>query len=395
MTFRFDCAHIYMYYERMISRILFETIKKSSKSILLLGPRQTGKSTLVKGLNADLCLNLADQEIFLDHTQNYGLLRNLIESSNAKKIFIDEVQRIPEILNTVQALIDENPHLKFYLTGSSARKLKQGGANLLPGRVINYSLGPLIFKEVDYQISKDDVLYGYLPGVYAERNKNIKKDILNSYSANYISEEIKAEALVKNLPAFSRFLELSASQMGQFVDYTKLAQRAKISRHQVPRYFEIFEDTMIGNRIFPDSEIIEKYDLVKHPKFYFFDVGIYNGLQKSYEPSPLHLGLLVEQLVYQQLLHSASALKKNIKINSLRTRGGAEIDFWIHLNSKKIGLEVKATEKLIDDDVRNLVHFKKTEPTADFFLFHFGKNEQKKNGIWCLPIAMGFKEIGL
>ncbi len=126
----------------MIDRIVRSAIEKTKKSILLLGPRQTGKSTLIKSLSIDLTINFADQETFLNHTQDFGLLRNQIERKNAKRIFIDEVQRIPELLNTVQSIIDDNPSIKFYLTGSSARKLKKGGANLLPGRVINFNLGP-------------------------------------------------------------------------------------------------------------------------------------------------------------------------------------------------------------------------------------------------------------
>mgnify|MGYP003593171834 CR=1 FL=1 len=118
---------------------------------------------------------------------------------------------IPQILNTVQALVDENKKLKFYLTGSSARKLKKGGENLLPGRVLNFNLGPLTIKELNYKINKEDLMFGFLPGVYSENDKALKKEILSSYSANYVNEEIKSEALVKNLPSFSRFLEATPS----------------------------------------------------------------------------------------------------------------------------------------------------------------------------------------
>jgi len=384
-----------MYYEHMINRIISNSIEKSKKSVLLLGPRQTGKSTLIKSLKIDLTINLSDQETFLNHTQDFGLLRHQIERRKAKNIFIDEVQRVPEILNTVQSIIDDNSKIKFYLTGSSARKLKKGGANLLPGRVINYSLGALTLKELHYSLSHKNLIYGFLPGVYTEESDQDKKDILSSYSANYINEEIKAEALVRDLPSFSRFLQISPELVSSFIDYSKVSKKSKISRHQVPRYFEIFEDTMIGYRIFPDQNIIEQFDLLKHPKFYFFDVGVYNGLQKSFEFSSDRSGILCEQVVFQQLLHSATALRKNIEINSLRTRGGAEIDFWVGLDSKKIGIEVKASDKIIEDDVRHLVHFKEALPNADYFIFHFGTLEIKKNGIWCLPLGVGLKEIGL
>lgn len=379
----------------MISRITSGQIEKSKKSALILGPRQTGKSTMIKGLKPDLVLDLSDQKSFLAHTQDFGLLSSLIERKKPKTIFIDEIQRIPELLNTVQFIIDNSTDLKFYLTGSSARKLKKGGANLLPGRVINYNLGALTLKELDYIFKSENLIYGFLPGIYTEKNLAEKKGILSSYSANYINEEIKAEALVRDLPAFSRFLQHSPELVGKFIDYSKLSKRIKIQRHQIPNYFEIFEDTMIGYRIYPDLSLVDKFDLIKHPKFYFFDVGIVNGLLNSFELSRDRSGMLCEQVVFQQLLHSASANQKNIQINSFRTRGGAEIDFWFKLDSKYFGVEVKSSDKIIEDDVAHLVHFKKLEPKANYFLFHFGDNEVKKEGIWCLPLGAGLKEIGL
>lgn len=379
----------------MIDRLLSSQIETSKKSALILGPRQTGKSTLIRGLDPDLTIDLADQEVFLEHAQDFGRIKFQIERQRARKVFVDEIQRLPEMLNTIQSLIDRDKSLKFFLTGSSARKLKRGGANLLPGRVINYSMGPLLLKELDYRLSTEDLIYGFLPGVYTERSQKEKKGILTSYSANYVSEEIKAESLVRDLPSFSRFLQMAPEMTGQFFDYSKLSKLSKISRHQVPRYFEILEDTMVGFRIFPNTDMIKKYDLVKHPKFYFFDVGIVNGLLKNYEASSDRIGWLAEQLVFQQLFHSAAALQKDIHLHSLRTRGGAEIDFWCRLESKYFGIEVKGGERIIEDDVRHLVHFKKLEPNASYYLFHTGKTELKKNGIWCLPVGAGLKEMGL
>lgn len=378
----------------MYKRTILLDIKKTKKSILLLGPRQTGKSTLIKSLDTDLQINFAYQKVFLDHSQNFNLLPQLIERKKAKTIFIDEVQRLPEVLNTVQALIDDQ-HLKFYLTGSSARKLKRGGANLLPGRVLNYSLGPLTLKELNYNLSKENLIYGFLPGIETENDINIKKEILTSYEANYLHEEIKAEALVKNLPAFSRFLEVIPQHVGEFLDQTKIAKKAQLSRQLLPRYFEILEDTLIAYRIFPDINLKEKYDLVKHPKIFFFDVGIYNALLKNFSISNDRAGKVAEQVVFQQIFHSAQSLKKEIKIHSLRTRGGAEIDFWILLNNTQLAIEVKNSDKITDGDVRTLVHFKKLEPNAKFYVFHLGEHELKVNGIWCLPLAKGLQELGL
>ena len=218
---------------------------------------------------------------------------------------------------------------------------------------------------------------------------------ITSYSSNYVTEEIKSESLVRDLPAFSRFLLSSTESVGQFVDYSKISKSAKISRHSVPRYYEIFEDTLVGQRIFPDFQLVDKYDLIKHPKFYFFDIGVYNGLVKSFDLSPERLGILTEQLIYQQLLSSAQSLSLDIDIHSLRTRSGVEIDFWIKLEGKRFGIEVKTSDKLSNSDVRHLVLFKKNEPKAQYFLFHFGQKETKIDNIWCLPWSKGFKDIGL
>lgn len=384
-----------MYYVAVIIRNASLFIERSKKSVLLLGPRQTGKSTLIKSLKTDLTINLADQKQFLDHSQDVSYLRSLLERRKAKIIFIDEVQRIPEILNTVQSIVDEDERIKFYLTGSSARKVKRGGANLLPGRVVNCEIGGLSFRELDYKIRKDDLKYGFLPGIYTENDVSFKKDVLDSYVANYVNEEIKSEALVKNLSGFSRFLELISTQVADFVDYTKLAKKINISRHQVPRFFEILEDTMIGFRLTPEDELIEKFDLVKHPKFYLFDVGVYNSLQRSYEISDDRSGKICEQIVFQQIMHSASSQRKKCKVSTFRTRGGAEIDFLVTLELKKFALEVKFSDRVIEDDVRHLVKFQKQLGLTDSFLLHFGTKESKVQGIWCLPVCVGFKEMGL
>jgi predicted AAA+ superfamily ATPase len=367
---------------------------KSRKSILLLGPRQVGKSTLIKSLKPELTINLADERTYLDHVSTPELIQDLIERKKAKTIFVDEVQRIPSILNTIQAIVDENPKLKFYLTGSSARKLKKQGVNLLPGRVFNYQLGPLTLREVGYKTKIEDLAYGFLPEVWCSEDSKFKEDLLSAYSANYIREEIKAESLVRNLDSFSRFLNSSASQVGNFIDYSKMSKDIKISRHACPRYFEIFEDTLIGNRIYPDQEFIEKYDLIKHPKFYFFDVGVYNGLIRNFNVSLDRQGALFEQVVYSQLLHSANALRKNIEINSFRTRGGLEIDFMVRLDQELFAIEVKSAKEVSDSDVASLLRLKKDEKIKPILFFQ-GKNARKINGVWCLPWAEGIKELGL
>ena len=380
----------------MISRIVSAGIQKTKKSILLLGPRQTGKSTLINGLAPDLSINFAKEATLIEYAGNPDRLDERIQETGSKTIFIDEVQKLPSILNTVQALVDDDKNLKFYLTGSSARKLRRGGANLLPGRVIQYALGPIIAAELDYDLEiKRGLRFGYLPEMVTNRNESENREILSYYSASYLKEEIKAEALTKSLDAFTRFLFQLAGVNAKFVDYTKLSARAKISRHSCPNYFEIFEDTLLGYRIYPDPDLIERADLVKHPKFFFFDGGVYNGLVGNFDLSPERVGLLSEQLAFSQIFHSACVRKQNCEIFTFRTRGGLEVDFLVKLGGKYIPIEVKFSDNLGTHDVSALGEMKKYFPKAEPLLVHMGKRERKISGIWALPLAAALRDMGL
>ena len=381
----------------MLYRLQKSNIENSKKSVLLLGPRQVGKSTLIKSIKPQLQINFSDERTLIDFAGDPSSLPNIVERTNAKTVFIDEVQRLPSILNTVQALIDSNKKLKFYLTGSSARKLKRGGANLLPGRVINYALGPIVAHELDYKFNMKRALqYGFLPEILSLSKDDEKKETLLSYSSNYIREEIQSEALVRSLESFTRFLNELCKWNGSFIDYSKLAKRAQVSRHSCPNYFEILGDTMVGHQLFPDSELLEKADLVKHPKFFFFDVGVYNALDRSFDVSSRRVGGLMEQLVFQQIYHSANAFKKSLDIHSFRTRGGLEVDFSVRIDGEHFLIEAKTSEEIQENDFAALRLIKKQyAPDAKAFIFHSGPKAKKVDTIWALPLGEGLKEIGL
>lgn len=372
-------------------------IKKTKKSVLLLGPRQVGKSTLIESLKPDLSINLADELEMLTYSSQPGELARRIELESAQTVFIDEVQRLPRILNTVQALVDRNKKLKFYLTGSSARKLKRGGANLLPGRVLNFKMGPLVAAELDYKMDTQRALsVGTLPEAYLGERESETQKLLRSYVANYLKEEIKAEALTRNLESFARFLMDMSLASTSFVDYTKLAQRTKISRHAVPRYFEILEDTLIGQRIFPFEPLITQEDLIRHPKFFFFDVGVLNSLLGNFVPSLDRIGKLAEQLVMNQILHSAWAYDRDLTISSFRTRGGVEVDFIVTLDSEVSAIEVKNGEDVGTEDCAGLMHFSKVySKHKGLYIFHLGHRERKMGPVWVLPWQKGLKVLGL
>jgi len=381
----------------MVNRIIKPAISETKKSVLLLGPRQAGKSTLVGELKADLHINLADELEFLNHSSRPGDLARLIKLEDARTVFIDEVQRLPRILNTVQALVDQNKKLKFYLTGSSARKLKRGGANLLPGRVLNFRLGPLVAAEMDYKLETEKALSrGTLPEPYLENQAKAAEQLLKSYVANYLKEEIKAEALTRNLESFARFINEAILSVGEFIDLTKLAKKAKVSRHAIPRYFEILEDTLIGYRVFPYPQLTEPQDLIRHPKFYLFDNGVYNGMLQNFKPSADRIGPLAEQLVFSQIVHSAWAREIDMNLWTFRTRKGVEVDFVVEAGSKVFGIEVKTSDNISIDDCEGLIHFKKAEAQgAECFILHMGTSERKFGPVWSMPWQKGLQRMGL
>lgn len=380
----------------MISRLLASELKSSKKSVLLLGPRQVGKSTLLNSLNPDLMINLADQEEYLNFQSDSSLLRRLISAKNPKTVFIDEIQRIPELTNTIQSIIDANKSIKFYLSGSSARKLKRGNANLLPGRLLTYKLGPIALSEIGYKISEDsDVSHGFLPEIFEEKSIQRREKLLKSYSSTYLKEEIQAEALVRSLPGFVRFLNEAAANAGRFLDFSKLATKAKIPRQSAVRHFEILEDTMIAHRITHDDET-ERLDLVKHPKYYFFDTGVLNGFLNNFIPSADRIGNLFEHTFVSQIFASSYAKDIDPILNTFRTRGGLEVDFIYKYQGRSFAIELKSSKDFSQGDISSLKQFKKIYPKkCSLFLAYRGKKEQKDNDIWILPWQKVISEIGL
>jgi predicted AAA+ superfamily ATPase len=381
-----------------ISRQISKLIQSTSKGVILLGPRQVGKSTLIESFKPDLTIHLADEMDFLRFSSLPGELAQLIQVHKPKTVYIDEIQRLPKMLNSIQVIMDkEKSKIKFYLTGSSARKLRRGGANLLPGRVLNFNLGPLVASELNYKMSTQKVLeYGSLPEIYLMENEKEKQSLLKSYTASYLKEEIKAEALTRNLESFARFLQDSVLHSAQFVDYTKFSQRAKISRHSCPRYFEILEDTLIGFRLHHFSELQDQLKMVKHPKFFFFDNGVYNGLLGNYRASADRMGVLSEQLVFSQIHHSAAAFDLNAEMYTFRLHSGEEVDFILKLDHQVFGIEVKTTDHLSSQDIEGLLFFQTVYPKVKgLYVFHMGTTEKKIGPVWCLPWQKGLKDLGL
>lgn len=253
-------------------------------SFFLFGPRQTGKSTLIGETLKDSfwVVDLLLSEPFSKYSKYPGLFRKealqKIEKENAGTIFVDEIQRVPALLNEIQFLMDKKK-IQFILTGSSARKLRKGGANLLGGRAVERFLFPFIFFEIEQGFELEDILrFGSLPSIYGKSCQD-KTDLLKAYTEIYLREEIQAEGIVRNLGGFSRFLDIAASQFGELVSFSNIARECQLPTRTVQSYYEILEDTLIGFRLAPWRKSLRKR-LSGHPKFYLFDLGVTNAVNR-------------------------------------------------------------------------------------------------------------------
>lgn len=375
-----------------INRQIFKTIEESKRSILLIGPRQTGKSTLFNQIPMDLKLNLADDETYFQHLKNPGLIKDL--TKNRSRIFIDEIQRIPSMLNSIQVLIDNDKSKQFFLTGSSARKLKRGKANLLPGRVLNFEIGPLSFLELGEELfSLDKALQrGLLPGIYLDDSSEWRK-VLKSYVSSYLKEEIQAEALTRDIQGFSRFFSYTIAQSGHHVDFTKFATQAMIDRTTARRYFDILVDTLVVTQLESFSSS-KKTRLVQHPKFYCFDVGVLNSALGSWDVSDDRKGFLFEHFIFQQICSIQKGYDLEMKFFTFRTENSSEVDFIIEFKNEVFAIEVKASKNIGKSDLRGLKSFADyySKPHYSYILYQ-GDHAMSLDSIEVLPWNLGIKKI--
>lgn len=381
----------------LIGRHLIELLKKGKKSIMLLGPRQTGKSTLIQSLSPDLTVNLAHEPTFLEFARNPSELEQRLAAGKNSIVFIDEVQRLPSLLNTIQSLIDAHPQRnRFLLTGSSARKLKRGNANLLPGRIHTYHLGPLSCSELDYELNTMQAMStGALPGIYTDSSVSEREKTLRSYGATYLKEEVQADALTRNLEGFSRFLFLVAECSGQWLDLSKLASEAAVPRQSAIRYFEILEDTLIVNRCDAFSKSNRKR-LIQHPKYYFFDTGVLNGLLANFTASADRKGVLFEHLFFNQLLSSAAARDAELRVSLYRTEHGAEVDFIVEMRGEVWAIELKASSNVGTSDLRGFASFQKFyKKPHHSCVAYMGTVRKRIENVAIYPWQEMLKEIGL
>ncbi|MBP9837096.1 MAG: ATP-binding protein [Proteobacteria bacterium] len=376
----------------------FERLLKPPKtSFFLLGMRGVGKTSWVKQYFPKAhFIDLLDESIFQDFLQEPKLFSkelNSLESSSW--VIVDEIQRLPNLLNEVHKAIEDR-ELKFALLGSSARKLRKVGVNLLGGRALNKNLHPLLPQELKNEFSLDKVLeIGSIPLIL---NAPSPKEQLESYMQLYLKEEIKAEALVRNLPGFARFLPVSALFHAQVLNIEGLARDAGVARSTVQGYLEILEDTLLAWRL-PAFEGRLRVKEKRHPKFYWADPGLARAAKKDFsKPKNEELGHLFEGFI-------AATLKSYHELNLLDyeslnywSAGGSsnnvEVDFLINRGSEIIAIEVKYAEKVKDDFLKGLKAISELKEVKRKILVYRGERKLKlDDGIEVLPFKNFLEEL--
>jgi predicted AAA+ superfamily ATPase len=365
-------------------------------SFFLFGPRGTGKTTWLRHVLPDaLWFDLLRTQTFLALTRQPESFRQQIEARpKGNWIVVDEIQRLPSLLNEVHALIAERGHAyRFALSGSSARKLKRLHVNLLAGRVINRQFFPLTAAELNYEFDLDRILrFGLLPQIHAEPGFAV--DVLEAYVANYIREEIQQEAVVRNLDSFSRFLEVAALMNGQIANVSGLARDCAVARPTVQGYFAALIDTLIGFWL-PAWRKRAKVKEVASPKFYLFDPGVVRALAgRLREPlDAAERGFLLETWILHELRTAMATQDTGGQLHYWRTPGGSEVDFVWTRAAHAAGFEVKAAVTWRNEYGASLKSLMAQRSLQAAYGVYTGDRELKDGPIRVLPIKRFLKEL--
>lgn len=359
----------------MYQRYLHNQLPKTH--FFLFGPRQVGKSTLLRAQGVDWIIDLLDPELQLTYNKTPGLLKQQMddfEPGRGTRILIDEIQRVPALLDVVHALMEQKPDLQFILCGSSARKLRHGASNLLGGRALYRTMHPLTCDELGADFDLQQVLaYGSLPKVCTalrEKKTREAQDLLRSYTITYLREEIKAEALVRNLQGFQHFLDVAAAQFSEQINFSGVSRDCQVALTTVREYYTILEDTLIGFFLYPYLKSTRKR-MSHQPKFYFFDNGVtralLGGLQEP--PTPLEQGRLFEQWILQELVRLNEYRQKDWKMFFWRTNHGAEVDAIITRGARILyAIECKFKRQPTTADLSGMKSFHDLHPEVPCFV---------------------------
>ncbi len=349
-----------------------------NQSAFLWGPRKIGKTTYLKNhFPKSLIYDFLKTDLFIEISKNPAVLRERILAKDKKvlkhPIILDEVQKVPQVLDEVHWLI-ENKGLQFILCGSSARKLRRGQFNLLGGRAWRYEMFPLVTAELENINLLHILNHGMLPVHYLQNDQECKKS-LKAYVVDYLKEEVFDEGLTRNIPAFSRFFEAFGYSHGELTNYSNIARDCGVDSKTVKEYYQILVDTLLAVRIDPFKKRQSRSIITKAPKYYLFDVGVANYLRKLYieEEKGQEFGRAFEHFLLMEILAYRSYSDKDFEINFWRTKTGLEID--LILAGGEIAIEIKGVNCIYKGDLKALAAFgKEYSPKRSFVVC----NEKEK-----------------
>ena len=357
------------------------------RSCFLFGPRGTGKSTLLRERLPDaLHLDLLDPALHRSLSARPERLRELLAGApNVGTVVIDEIQRVPELLTVVHAVMEEPARRRFVLTGSSARKLRRGGVDLLGGRALNCTLHPFMAAELPTFDLDEAQKFGLLPLVVGSDDRAAT---LDAYASLYVDQEVRAEGLTRNTGNFVRFLEAVSFSHGTQLNVSSVARDCEIERKVVAGYLGILEDLLLAFRL-PVFRRRAKRALVVHEKLYLFDAGVFRSLRpRGPLDAPEEIaGQALEGLVAQHLRAWAAYSQHDAEVFYWRTQGGTEVDFVVYGESGIQAFEVKNAARVYRRDLRPLKAFRDDYPEAEAAVLYRGRDRLEIDGIRCLPVA--------
>jgi predicted AAA+ superfamily ATPase len=363
-------------------------------SFFLFGPRGTGKSTWLREARQEaIWLDLLDPEAQRIYQARPERLRELIAGRpEAVDVVIDEVQKVPALLDVVHGLLENERRLRFVLTGSSARKLRRGASNLLAGRLTEARMHPFMAAELGEAFSLRRVLeIGLVPLVWGAADP---AQTLRAYASLYLREEVQAEALVRDVGAFARFLEAISFSHGSLLNLAEVARECQVGRKTVEGYLGILEDLLLSFRV-PVFTRRAKRRMVAHDKFFYFDAGVYRSLRPAGpldRPEEIE-GMALEGLVAQHLRAWIAYRAAGAQLYYWRTKSGSEVDFVVYGPNIFCAIEVKRAGSVGSKDLRALRAFREDYPEASACLLYLGKDRLAINGISCLPCEDFLREL--
>jgi predicted AAA+ superfamily ATPase len=349
------------------------------RSLFLFGPRQTGKTSLVREtLRGSLMLSLLDSDLFLSLARRPAALRDLVQPQ-VRLVVIDEIQKLPQLLDEIHLLL-ETTGVHFVLTGSSARKLRRGGVNLLGGRAQSRILHPFVYPEVGDSFDLRRALdVGLLPPIYLSDDP---RSDLRGYAGDYLRQEVAAEGLTRNIPAFSRFLEVAALCNGQMLNYSAISSDAQVPVSTVREYFQILEDTLIAQRLPPWKASRTRKPIVT-PKFYFFDVGVARHLQhrEGLRTGSPEFGEAFEAYIHHELRSYLDTSSQG-GLCYWRSKSGFEVDFVLN---ERTAIEAKAKAPVGQRDLRGLAALREEGLLKRYLVVSLEQRPRRTEGIEILP----------